>query len=223
MKILRPRLCSHRGGVKLLIYWLTSEAGKAAPKSAQVHQYRKQFLNHEINGETDLNGSDYQNYGSSGPGEPDDYNRFKATVAKRNMATASLVCGVIAVFSFQLFFISLPLAGASIILALLSRQGRRVEGRARIALIASAAAMVFSCLYTWYAIRTVYRDPRLRSQVEQLYQYYTGQRSGTKESESTKQSENPQEILSDILSGKYREEKGREGSVTVPENGGALI
>lgn len=170
-----------------------------------------------------LNGSDYQNYGSSGPGEPDDYNRFKATVAKRNMATASLVCGIIAILSFQLFFISLPLAGASIILALLSRQGSRVEGRARIALIAGAAAVIFCSLYTWYAIRTVYRDPRLRSQVEQLYNYYTGQLSGTQESESAAQSENPQEILSDILSGKYREEKGKEDSVTVPENGGAFI
>jgi hypothetical protein len=170
-----------------------------------------------------LNGSDYQNYGSSGSGEPDDYNRFKATVAKRNMATASLVCGVIAIFSFQLFFISLPLAGASIILALLSRQGRRVEGRARIALIAGAAAVIISCMYTWYAIRTVYQDPRLRAQVEQLYNYYTGQLSGTKESESTAQSENPQEILSDILSGKYRESKDKGNTVSIPKNGGAFI
>jgi hypothetical protein len=177
----------------------------------------------EHNGDIKLNGSDYQNYGSSGPGEPDEFNRFKATVAKRNMATASLVCGIIAILSFQLFFISLPLAGASIILALLSRQGRKVEGRARIALIAGAAAVIFSCLYTWYAIRTVYRDPRLRSQMEQLYNYYTGQISGTRESEGTAQSENPQEILSDILSGKYRENKEKEDSLAVPENGGAFI
>jgi hypothetical protein len=177
----------------------------------------------EHNGDIKLNGSDYQNYGSSGPGEPDEFNRFKATVAKRNMATASLVCGIIAILSFQLFFISLPLAGASIILALLSRQGRKVEGRARIALIAGAAAVIFSCLYTWYAIRTVYRDPRLRAQMEQLYNYYTGQISGTRESEGTAQSENPQEILSDILSGKYRENKEKEDSLAVPENGGAFI
>ena len=125
-----------------------------------------------------MNGSDFQNNGPQGPEKPDDYNRFKATVAKRNMATASMVCGIIAVLSFQLFFISLPLAGAAIILALLSRQTGRVEGRARIALIAGAAAMVFTCMYTWYAIRTVYSDPKLRSQVEQLYNYYSGQLSG---------------------------------------------
>ena len=116
-----------------------------------------------------MNGSDYQNNNNSGPGEPDDYNRFKASIAKRNMATASMVCGIIAVISFQLFFISLPLAGAAIILALVSRQTGKVEGRARVALIAGAAAMVFTSLYTWYAIRIVYNDPNLRSQVEQLY------------------------------------------------------
>ena len=167
-----------------------------------------------------MNGSDYQNYGSGGP---DDYNRFKATVAKRNMATASLVCGVIAVFAFQLFFISLPLAGASIILALLSRTGKGVYGRARIGLIASAGAVFFSCMYTWYAIRTVYSDPRLRAQVEQLYNYYTGQLSGASESESAAKSEDPQQLIIDILSGKYREEQGNASSSSVPENGGAFI
>lgn len=170
-----------------------------------------------------MNGSDYQNPGSSGPGEPDDYKRFRAAAAKRNMATASFVCGIIAILSFQLFFISLPLAGTSIILALLSRQSSRVEGRARIALIAGTAAVIFTSLYTWYAVRTVYRDPRLRSQVEQLYNYYTGQISGQAESESNAQSEDPQQILSDILSGKYREQKGENSTVTVPGNGGALI
>jgi hypothetical protein len=59
--------------------------------------------------------------------------------------------------------------------------------------------------------------------MEQLYNYYTGQISGTRESEGTAQSENPQEILSDILSGKYRENKEKEDSLAVPENGGAFI
>ena len=174
-------------------------------------------------GVKELNGSDYQNNNYSGPGEPDDYNRFKASIAKRNMATASMVCGIIAVISFQLFFISLPLAGAAIILALLSRSGSKVEGRARAALIAGSAAMVISCLYTWYAVRTVYSDPQLRSQVEQLYNYYTGQLTGQQESESNAASSDPQQILNDILSGKYRESKGDADMIAVPGNGGALI
>ncbi len=170
-----------------------------------------------------LNGSDYQNYGPSGPGDPDDYNRYKATIAKRNMATASLVCGIIALISFQLFFISLPLAGVAIILALLSRKSGRIEGRARLALIAGGVAAVICSMYTYYMIRTVYNDPQLRAQVEQLYGYYSGQLSGAAESEGGTQTEDPQEILSDILSGKYREEQNNNSSVVVPENGGALI
>lgn len=170
-----------------------------------------------------MNESNYQNQNTSGPGKPDDYNRMKASIAKRNMATASMVCGIISVISFQLFFISLPLAGAAIILALLSRQSSRVEGRARIALIAGAAAMVITSLYTWYAVRTVYNDPQLRAQVEQLYNYYTGQLSGQQESESTEQSGDPQQILNDILSGKYRENQGESGYAAVSENGGELI
>ena len=170
-----------------------------------------------------LNGSDYQNNNTSGPGEPDDYRRFRAAAATRNMATASMVCGIIAVISFQLFFISLPLAGAAVILAFLSRQGSRVEGRARIALIAGAVAVIITCLYTWYAIRTVYNDPRLRAQVEQLYNYYSGQLSGQPESESNAQSSDPQQILNDILSGKYRENKSGSDSAVIPGNGGALI
>lgn len=177
----------------------------------------------EKDGEITLNGSDYQNYGPSGPGEPDDYNRYKAAAAKRSMATASLVCGIIALISFQLFFICLPMAGASIILALLSRSSTKIEGRARFALIAAGIAAVICSLYTVYAIRTVYNNPQLRAQVEQLYNYYTGQSSGAVESESNAQSENPQEILSDILSGKYRENKKNNSVSGVPENGGEVI
>ncbi len=171
----------------------------------------------------DLNGSDYQNYGPSGPGGPDEYNRYKAAAAKRTMATASLVCGIIALISFQLFIISLPMAGVSIILALLSRSNGKIETRARFALIAAGIAAVICSLYTWYAIRTVYNNPQLRAQVEQLYSYYTGESIASSESEEAVQSENPQEILSDILSGKYREEQKNNASSKVPGNGGEII
>ena len=110
-----------------------------------------------------------------------------------------------------------------IILALLSRSGSKVEGRARAALIAGASAMVITCLYTWYAVRTVYNDPRLRAQVEQLYNYYTGQLTGQQESESNAASGDPQQILNDILSGKYRESKGDADTIAVAGNGGAMI
>ena len=130
-----------------------------------------------------MNESEYQNNNSGpdnneGPNSPDDYSRLKGTVARRNMATASLVCAIIALVTIQFFFISLPLGGTSVILALLSRGSGRTHGRARIAVIGGAAAMVLSSLITVYAVRQVYTNPALRAQVEELYNYYTGQIPG---------------------------------------------
>ena len=135
-----------------------------------------------------MNGSDHEN-NTSGPNSPDDFSRLKGTVARRNMATASLVCAVIALLTMQFFFISLPLGGTAVILALLSRGHGRTHGRARIAVIGGAAAMFISSIVTIYMVRQVYTNPALRSQVENLYNYYTGQIPAgshtTQESEET--------------------------------------
>lgn len=162
------------------------------------------------------------------PNGPDDFHRFKSTVAKRNMSTAALFCSIAAVVTFQLFFISLPLAGAAVILALLSRGNGPVAGRAKIALIGSIAAFILTSAFTTYAVRTVYKNPALRRQMEQLYEYYTGQSVGTQEPEAESPSENPQQILQDILSGKYREEQGNayvsgDGESGGTQNGGSFI
>jgi hypothetical protein len=170
---------------------------------------------------------------STGPNSPDDYSRLKGTVARRNMATASLVCAIIALVTIQFFFISLPLGGTSVILALLSRGSGRTHGRTRIAVIGGAAAMVLSSLITVYAVRQVYTNPALRAQVEQLYNYYTGQIPGItdKAAESEEEeplSESPQEILQNILSGEYRENQAQQqisGSKPegISDNGGVYI
>ena len=162
------------------------------------------------------------------PNGPDDFHKFKSTVAKRNMSTAALFCSIAAVVTFQLFFISLPLAGAAVILALLSRGNGPVAGRAKIALIGGIAAFILTSAFTTYAVRTVYKNPALRRQMEQLYEYYTGQSVGTQEPEAESPSENPQQILQDILSGKYREEQGNayvsgDGESGGTQNGGSFI
>ena len=177
-----------------------------------------------------MNESDYQN-NTSGPNTPDDFSRLKGTVAKRNMATASLVCAVIAVFAMQFFFISLPLGGASVILALLSRGSGRLSSRARIALVGGAAAMILSSAVTIYAVRQVYTNPALRAQVEELYHYYTGQIPGITNSSSESEreqpfSESPQEILQNILSGDYGENQAQQAGPfgdAVSGNGGVYI
>lgn len=185
-----------------------------------------------------MNESDYQNYNSgpedrTGPNGPDDYSRLRGTVARRNMATASLVCAIIALVTIQFFFISLPLGGTAVILALLSRGSGRVHGRARIAMIGGAAALVLSSLITVYAVHQVYTNPALRAQVEQLYNYYTGQIPGItdKAAESEEEeplSESPQEILQNILSGDYRENQSHQQAPGAPadaasDNGGVYI
>ena len=183
-------------------------------------------------GDQHLNESDYQK-NNSGPNSPDDFSRLKGTVAKRNMATASFVCAVIALLTIQFFFISLPLGGTSVILALLSRGSTRAPGRARIAIIGGVIAMVLSCMITIYTIRQIYTNPSLRAQVEDLYHYYTGQIPGitgsTRESENEQPlSESPQEILQNILSGDYRENQAQQNGNSVSTdgisgNGGAYI
>ena len=95
--------------------------------------------------------------------------------------------------------------------------------------------MVLSSLITVYTVHQVYTNPALRAQVEQLYNYYTGQIPGItdKAAESEEEeplSESPQEILQNILSGDYRENQPHQPSVgsgsdpdTVSGNGGIYI
>ena len=125
-----------------------------------------------------MNESDYQNNSGPEPSSPDDYSRLKGTVVRRNMATASLVCAIVALVTIQFFFISLPLGGTAIILGAALQRHCRIHGRARIALIGGAAAVVLSSLITVYAVHQVYTNPALRAQVEELYNYYTGQLPG---------------------------------------------
>ena len=149
------------------------------------------------------------------------------------MATASLVCAVLALLTLQVFFISLPLGATAVILALLSRGTSPIHGRARIAVIGGAAAIAVSSIVTIVTVRQVYTNPQLRAQVEELYHYYTGQLPGiagsTPESEEEQPlSESPQEILQNILSGDYRENQNQAQQQdpsleTLSTNGGAYI
>ena len=148
------------------------------------------------------------------PNGQDEYQNYRAQAARRTMSTASFVLGLIAVLTFQFFFISLPAAGASIILALLSRSGPSMMSRSRIALMMSGAAVTASLLFTWYAVSTVYKSPELRAQVQQLYDYYTGN-TQSPSSESGETAEDPQQLLHDILSGDYRARQ-QEGQLTDP-------
>ena len=91
---------------------------------------------------------------------------------------------------------------------------------------------ILCAIVTIYMVRQVYTNPALRSQVENLYNYYTGQipagSNTTQESEEDQpMSESPQEILQNILSGNYREQQAQQqidgGFEAVSGSGGAYI
>jgi len=133
------------------------------------------------------------------------FNRGPAenTAAGNKMATAALVLAIISVISFQIFFIALPLAGASIILALLSRGRGQMIPRAKIALIAGLISAVLSCGVTYYAVRTVMTDPELREQFNTMYNYYMGS-GDTDISSDSSDTTDPNALIESIISGDYR-------------------
>jgi hypothetical protein len=73
-------------------------------------------------------------------------------------------------------------------------------------------------------------DPQLRREFEKLYVYYTGQEfpfpaeSGSDASSGTPDSalsQDPQDLIQDILSGSYRKEKKSSGSTAADSGGSA--
>jgi len=120
------------------------------------------------------------------------------------------VLAIISIATFQIFFISLPCASISIILALISRGDGPLLPRAKAALICASAAAVLTTSVTAVSVYTVMHDPALRAQVEQIYDYYTNpEEVSPEEGESARSGE---ELLKDILSGRYRESQKNSSS-----------
>ena len=88
------------------------------------------------------------------------------------MATAALIVGIAAVLFFRIFYLSIPMAAISIILALLSRGGYTVSLRGKLAIIVSSATIIFSVSNTAYTIYQIYHDPVLRQQFEMYMEYF---------------------------------------------------
>lgn len=119
------------------------------------------------------------------------------------MVAASFMLAIISIATFQIFFISLPCASISIILALISRGDGPLLPRARAALICAAVAAVLTTSVTVFSVYTVMHDPELRAQVEQIYNYYMDPEAVSPEEDES--ARNGEALLRDILSGKYRE------------------
>lgn len=128
------------------------------------------------------------------------------------MVAASFVMALISIATFQIFFVSLPCASISIILALISRGDQPLLPRAKAALICAAVAAVLTTSVTVFSVYTVMHDPQLRGQVEQYYNYLTNPEGFTPEQDDT--AKDGEALLRDILSGEYRknQQAGISGS-----------
>ncbi len=102
----------------------------------------------------------------------DFYDNGNAPEGSVKMATAALIVGIAAVLFFRIFYLSIPMAAISIILALLSRGGYTVSLRGKLAIIVSSATIIFSASNTAYTIYQIYHDPVLRQQFEMYMEYF---------------------------------------------------
>lgn len=102
----------------------------------------------------------------------DFYDNGNAQEGSVKMATAALIVGIAAVLFFRIFYLSIPMAAISIILALLSRGGCVVSLRGKLAIIISSATIIFSASSTAYTIYQIYHDPVLRQQFEMYMEYF---------------------------------------------------
>ena len=121
------------------------------------------------------------------------------------MVTVSFITALISIATFQIFFISLPCAAISIILALISRGNGHLLPRAKAALCCATVAAILTTVVTSVSVYTVMHNPELREQIEQLYNYYTDPSSASDSSDGN--SASGQDLIREILSGEYRENK----------------
>lgn len=126
------------------------------------------------------------------------------------MAAASFILAIVAIATFQIFFISLPCASVSIILALISRGDGKILPRAKAAIACAAVAAVLTTSITAYSVYTVMHDPQMMAEVQRVYQYYTDPSAA--EDPSADSGKDAEDLVRSILSGEYRREKQKEAA-----------
>lgn len=99
----------------------------------------------------------------------------RALNSSRMFSSAAMILAIISLFTCMFIFISVPLAAAAIIFALLSRGCVRRSRQARSATHFAIAAMIISVIITGYSFYTVMTNPYYRMQFEQILRYYVNQ------------------------------------------------
>jgi len=91
--------------------------------------------------------------------------------SRQRLSAAALTLGILAVISCMILYISLPLGALAIILALLSRGGKPLAGRARAAIIAGVCAIGLTAGTTGYALYVYQTNPSVHMQVDYIVDY----------------------------------------------------
>lgn len=157
-----------------------------------------------------MNDYDSNGYWNNSPGDDPDHGRdYMKAGSRANMSTAAMILSLIAVMTFQVFFISLPCAAVAIVLSLLSKGSGRLRGRAQIALVTAIVAAVLSASITGYAFYTIMHNPDMKAQIESMYDYYLNPDSSSESDGSDVQ--DPEDLIREIISGDYRR-SGESGS-----------
>ncbi len=99
----------------------------------------------------------------------------KALNSSRMFSAAAMILSIISLLTCMFIFISVPLAAAAIIFALLSRGCVKRSRQARSATQFAIAAMIISVCITGYSFYVVLTRPYYRKQFEQILRYYMNQ------------------------------------------------
>lgn len=104
--------------------------------------------------------SDYQNT------ENEPYPPYRRP--RNGMATASLIFGILALFSGAFLFLAIPAGALAILCALLSRTEKRLPGKSLIGLAAGLTAAISSCVLTVQSFRYIMENPAVRAYYSQF-------------------------------------------------------
>ena len=101
-----------------------------------------------------------------------DYTNTDPIRRNQNLETASMVLGLLALFSVLIVYVSIPLAALSVITGLLSRGNGRLKGRSKRGVMIGGIALAVSLTITAATVGMYFTNSQYRQTVHELVDYY---------------------------------------------------
>ncbi len=130
--------------------------------------YHKDYNNYNNDPGSDYGSCNHSDYDGSGSRQG----------SSRALSSAALGLGIAALLFCSFIYTAVPLACLSIILALLSRGRSRKNSAMTAAIIMDVMAIALSAAITIAAFHTIFSSPILRSQFNEIIEYYSNQLYG---------------------------------------------